>query len=132
MERQGGFIPDASTFGMRLAMVRQAKGWGNVAEAAKETGIPIASWRNWERDNREPHRLTTIAKQIAAVTGCDYLWLVHGPDRGEGGQPRSTHEYFDQSRLVASIGAGHSRTGRRPVTRTRPVTATRPRTPVPA
>lgn len=132
-QRQGsGWIADASTFGARLALIRQRMGWGNIAKAAKACDIAIDSWRNWEVDGREPHRMTTIAKQIAGATGCDYLWLVHGPDRGQGGEPRDTHEYFDQARLIATIGAGDHRSSRRPVTRTRPIRATRPRTPVAA
>jgi hypothetical protein len=77
-----GWTADDSTFGARLALIRQRMGWGNIARAAKECGVPTDSWRNWEVDGREPHRLTTIAMAIATKTGCDYLWLVHGPNRG--------------------------------------------------
>ena len=77
-----GWTPDDSTFGARLALVRQRMGWGNVDKAARECGIPVETWRSWERDKREPHRLVTIAMAIATRTGCDYLWLVHGPQRG--------------------------------------------------
>lgn len=77
-----GWTPDDATFGARLALVRQRMGWGNIAKAAKECGVPTDSWRNWEVDGREPHRRVTIAMTIATRTGCDYLWLVHGPDRG--------------------------------------------------
>lgn len=94
-------------------------GWGNVAEAAKACGIPVASWRNWERDNREPHRLTVIAKQISTATGCDYLWLLLGPD--DGGGSGTTHEYFRDARSIATVGEPtHRPSGRRPVRRTRP------------
>jgi len=57
-------------------------GWGNVKEAATACGLPTENWRRWERDGIEPRRLVTIAMTIATRTGCDYLWLVHGPDRG--------------------------------------------------
>lgn len=73
---------DDSSFGARLALVRQRMGWGNVKTAAEACGLPVESWRNWERDGVEPRRLTTIAMAIATKTGCDYLWLVHGPNRG--------------------------------------------------
>lgn len=73
---------DDSTFGARLALVRQRMGWGNVKAAAEACGLPVESWRNWERDGVEPRRLTTIAMAIATKAGCDYLWLVHGPARG--------------------------------------------------
>lgn len=69
---------DASTFGARLALVRQHMGWGNVKTAAEKCGLPVESWRNWERDGVEPRRMTTIAMTIASATGCDFLWLVHG------------------------------------------------------
>src|SRR5262245_32692478 len=48
--RAVGWIPDGSTFGARLAMVRQHVGWGNVELAATECGVPVQSWRRWERD----------------------------------------------------------------------------------
>lgn len=114
-----GWVADATTFGARLALIRQRMAWGNVAEAAKACGVPIASWRNWERDNREPHRLTTVAKQISGVTGCDYLWLVHGPDRGEGGSTLRFARDPLADRLVAVATEPANRPANR---RTRPVT----------
>jgi transcriptional regulator with XRE-family HTH domain len=80
--RQPGWVPNINTFGARLALARQAMGWGNVAEAANACGIPIASWRNWERDGREPRGLLNVAMKIAGVTGIDYRWLAIGPDDG--------------------------------------------------
>lgn len=115
---------DASTFGARLALIRQHMAWGNVKTAAEQCGLPVESWRNWERDGIEPRRLTTIAMTIATRTGCDYLWLVHGPDRG--GAVRSS-AYVPGERLVATAGqtadrrpsTGHATT--RPVRQTRPI-----------
>ncbi len=75
-----GWTATDETFGARLALVRQRMQW-NVTEAARECGINQQNWRLWEQ-GREPHRMVLAAKQIAARTGCDYLWLVHGPDRG--------------------------------------------------
>ena len=77
------WIADDSTFGARLALIRQKMGWGNIAKAAKEVGVPTDSWRNWEVDGREPHRMPTIAMAIATRVGCAYRWLVHGPGRGD-------------------------------------------------
>lgn len=74
------WVPEL-TFGARLALVRHRMGW-NIKEAAAACGLPAQSWRGWEVQGREPHRLTTIAAIIASRTDCDYLWLVHGPDRG--------------------------------------------------
>lgn len=117
VERAAGWVADASTFGARLALIRQRMGWGNVEKAAKACGISTETWRSWERDNREPHRMQTIARQIATATGCDYLWLLIGPDDGGGG---TTRQYFQPARSIATIGESHPSTGRRPVSRTRP------------
>lgn len=74
-----GWIADDSTFGARLALVRQRMGWGNIKEAAVACGVPVESWRRWERDGRKPHNVIKRAWQIAERTGCDYMWLLHGP-----------------------------------------------------
>jgi hypothetical protein len=148
-ERTTGWMADASTFGARLALIRQRMGWGNVEKAAKTCGISTETWRSWERDGREPHRITTIAKQIAGATGCDYLWLVHGPDRGEGGGPSTTHEYSAPidplaARVIRTVGESPlTASPTRPVRQTRPLRPpdrrdtprdtpkTRPRSPIP-
>lgn len=75
------WIPTDATFAARLALIRQRMGWGNVAEAAHACGLPVASWRNWERDGREPRRAVEIAQIIAGRTGCDLMWLLMGPQR---------------------------------------------------
>jgi len=75
------WVADDSTFGARLALIRQRMQWGNVAEAARECGLPVDSWRHWERDNMEPRRLVTIAMAIATKTGCDLNWLLYGPTK---------------------------------------------------
>lgn len=124
--RAPGWTPDASTFGARLALLRQAMHWGNVKEAAEACGIPPQTWRTWERDGREPHRLTTVAKQISGVTGVDWRWLALGPD-DDGGEP--THRYAPGERVVA-VGAGlHPTSPARAVQRTRPLAPRRPRLP---
>lgn len=74
-----GWIPDHGTFGARLAAIRQALGWGNVAEAARACDLPVSSWRNWERDGRLPFRYRDTCELIAAATGVDLDWLL-GPE----------------------------------------------------
>jgi hypothetical protein len=106
--RQGGWTADASTFGARLALVRQRMGWGNVKEAAEACGIPAENWRRWERDGREPHRITAIARQISTATGCDYLWLLVGP---EGGSMPATHAYTGSDEHVTSATVSAIRSG---------------------
>lgn len=135
-----GWTADDSSFGARLALIRQRMGWGNIARAAKECGVPTDSWRNWEVDGREPHRLTTIAMAIATKTGCDYLWLVHGPNRGARvptGRYVKTHvlrrrRAADQPADAGTFGqlraSSHSS---RPVRQTRPIIGGSPR-PLPA
>ena len=80
-----GWTADDSTFGARLALIRQHMAWGNVKEAATACGIPAESWRTWERDGVTPRRLVEIAGIIADRTGCDFGWLVAGP-RLRGGE----------------------------------------------
>lgn len=77
-------MPDDSTFGARLALVRQFMKWGNVKEAAVACGLPVESWRTWERDNVLPRRYTAICVTIADKTGCDLGWLLAGGQLREG------------------------------------------------
>jgi len=49
------WVPEL-TFGARLALVRHKMGW-NIKEAATSCGLPAQSWRGWEVDGREPHRI---------------------------------------------------------------------------
>jgi hypothetical protein len=114
---QTGWVADASTFGARLALIRQRMHWGNVKEAAEACGVPVESWRRWERDDREPHRRDTIAANIAHASGCDYLWLVHGPSRGKLPRRDSNTE---------PAGYGHVTHGPTHKIRSRPREAHRP------
>lgn len=71
-----GWVPDVSDFGARLALIRQYMGWGNVKEAAVACGLPVSSWRSWERDNRLPRDYRAICLAISQTTGCDLGWLM--------------------------------------------------------
>lgn len=88
---------DTSTFGARLALVRQ-----RVSIDNKACGVPVETWLSWERGSREPRRMTTVSKQVASATGCDYLWLRHGLDRGGSGGPAPARVY-SHTRLLATI-----------------------------
>jgi transcriptional regulator with XRE-family HTH domain len=98
-----GWIPSDATFAARLALIRQGKGW-NIKEAARICGQPAATWRLWEIGGALPRNETVTGKAIATASGCDYLWLVHGPGRGV------THGYRDAAadplaaRVVATAG----------------------------
>jgi hypothetical protein len=78
MSTRTGWTADDSTFGARLALIRQRMGWGNVKQAAAACGLPPESWRRWERDGRSPRDILDIAAVIAERTGCDYGWLLAG------------------------------------------------------
>lgn len=79
-----GWTVDDSTFGARLALVRQRMSW-NIKQAARECGIPAASWGSWE-NGALPRDYTMKCRLIAERTGCDYGWLLDGPglSAGEG------------------------------------------------
>jgi len=93
------WIPSDATFGTRLAMVRQRMGW-NQAEAARACGLPQTSWREWELEIGAPRNLVVIVKQIASAAGCDYLWLLAGPD---GKSPEPTRRLPGHDRVVATV-----------------------------
>lgn len=56
--------------------------WGNVKEAALACGLPVQSWRNWERDGRLPRDYVNVCHQIAERTGVDLGWLAGLPVSG--------------------------------------------------
>jgi transcriptional regulator with XRE-family HTH domain len=68
-----------NTFGARLAMIRQARGW-NVRQAAEHCKVPEQSWHNWE-DGKSPRDLAAKAQEIAERVPCDYVWLLAGVER---------------------------------------------------
>jgi transcriptional regulator with XRE-family HTH domain len=117
-----GWTVDDSTFGARLALVRQRMQW-NIKEAARECGIPAASWGTWET-GAMPRRYTEMCRLIAERTGCDFGWLALGPAGKD--RPAIAH-YFGLTdrgsdhldcpadnrppgRPLAGAGAGMSRT----------------------
>lgn len=119
------WVPSDETFAARLAMVRHRQGW-NMKEAARACGVPAASWRQWEVDEMIPRNQVTVAKQIATVAGCDFQWLLLGPE----GRSAATTRYFAHERVISSgsgrviSGMGHpSSSGgpRGPVISTRPI-----------
>jgi transcriptional regulator with XRE-family HTH domain len=71
-----GWVATDAAFGARLALIRQRMGWGNTKEAALACGLPVQSWRGWERDNRAPRDFIGTCQKIADATGCDLIWLA--------------------------------------------------------
>lgn len=109
------WVPNDSTWGARLALIRQRMKWTNVAQAARECGIPADSWRNWE-EGMEPRRLVTIAMAIATRTGVDVDWLVYGPNGKTVQVGQATSKYLSidplAPRVIAPVIHGDDR--RRP------------------
>ena len=64
------------TFGARLALVRQTRGW-NVKAAADACQVNPQSWTNWER-GASCRTIEATAQRVAEVSGCDYVWLMAG------------------------------------------------------
>lgn len=75
MTAEEEWVP-TDTFGARLALIRQAKGW-NVKEAAEFCGLTHQSWRNWEAGGGV-QRMDRVARKIAEATGVNYVWLLAG------------------------------------------------------
>lgn len=87
-----GWTADDSTFGARLALIRQRQGWGNVKEAAIACGIATETWRTWERDGVLPRNYAQVCQRISEATGADHYWLLTGT-KSSGPPPpaRSRH-----------------------------------------
>jgi hypothetical protein len=77
-EPRTGWIADDSSFGARLALIRQRMSWGNVKEAAEACGLPAESWRRWEHGTTVPRDVVEVAQVISKRTGCDFGWLLAG------------------------------------------------------
>jgi transcriptional regulator with XRE-family HTH domain len=92
------WIPDDTRFGARLALIRQRMEWGNVKEAALACGVPVQSWRSWERDNIQPRGYEGICRRIAAATGVDLDWLMRGRP---GGSPEKVGDDDRPTRNVS-------------------------------
>ena len=98
-DRAEPWIPDSSSFGARLALVRHAHGW-NVKEAALACGIAVQSWRNWE-EGRRPQDLLDACRKISSATGVSYDWLLDGRELVS-----RTGTGYDTSRYAATARGG--------------------------
>lgn len=100
-QSEEGWTADDRTFGARLALIRQHKGWGNVKEAALACRIPVESWRTWERDGVEPRNYLAVVEQISANTRCDYGWLRDGRPSGAPFDPKTRPRLGSNQRPTA-------------------------------
>ena len=98
-----GWRPDDTSFGARLALVRQRMGWGKVKEAALACGQPVESWRSWERDGRQPRDYIRICQDISERTGVDLAWLAGIPSGNPITAPAAPTgaQEFSDTRLAA-------------------------------
>jgi hypothetical protein len=129
-KRAPGWVPDLTSFGARLALVRQHVGWGNVKQAAEACGIPPETWRSWERDGMTPRSYMNACMKIAGVTQVDLNWLAVGPAgapaAGAAAPVEATHGYTPlkhDPRVVATIKGLSDRDTQRNMrtTRTSPI-----------
>lgn len=75
------WIPQADTFGARLALIRHRLRW-NAKEAALACDLPAQSWREWELRDRLPRDFERVCKKISARTGVNQIWLMTGLELG--------------------------------------------------
>lgn len=73
---QSNWIPDTSTFGARLALVRWRMGW-NLREAERECNLSQNSWGAYET-GRDPRRFVEVVNRIVLRTGVNRVWLMTG------------------------------------------------------
>lgn len=116
------WVPDANDFASRLAAVRHRMRW-NTKEAARECGVPAATWRLWE-EGAMPRNLITICMAIHGRTGVDLDWLVYGPVKpavNPGRVPTDRYAPVDliAPRVIGKVGHGDRR--RQPRGRVTPV-----------
>ena len=89
-----GWVPSTDDFGARLALVRHRRKW-NITEAARECGLPEATWRTWEKGSR-PHDMEGVCRAIAKAAGVNYVWLISGEVVGS---PLGSEVKSDNGRL---------------------------------
>lgn len=101
------WIPE-DTFGARLALVRQHRGW-NTTQAADAAGLNDQSWRNWEH-GKSVQRFELVCRKIAAASGCSLTWLLQGGELQRFKTGRRKHALSRHFSLVA--GGGDRTAGR--------------------
>lgn len=95
---EANWIPDASTFGARLALVRWRMGW-NIREAERECGLSQNTWAGWEH-GATPRDFVEVVSKIHWATGVNRVWLMTGegsPEPRESPEPPTStvkaHEF---------------------------------------
>jgi len=73
---QPGWIPDTSSFGARMALVRWRFGW-NYREAERECNTSKNLWAGWEQGSL-PRNFIEVVNRVVLRTGVDKMWLMTG------------------------------------------------------
>lgn len=107
------WVPDTSTFGARLALIRWKMGW-NIREAERECGISQNNWSGWEQ-GKAPRKIVEVVSSIHWATGVSRDWLMFGVGNPNGPEDES-HLGESNSRpihykvgIVSSIDAYRNR-----------------------
>ena len=80
--REGGdfavvddYTDATSTFGDRLALAREAAGFGQ-SQLAHQIGVRLPTLRNWEEDRAEPR--ANKLQMLAGMLNVSMVWLMSG------------------------------------------------------
>ena len=90
---QQSWIPDSSTFGARLALVRWHMGW-NIAEAERECQLSQNTWGGYEKGHN-PRYFVEVVNRIVLRTRVNKVWLMTGEGSPENDPDRGTMDYGD-------------------------------------
>ena len=110
VEDDNDFTDDASTFGDRIVVAREALGLA-PADLARKLGIKLETLENWENDRAEPR--ANKLQMLAGLLNVPIIWLMsgsgeHGLDGAESGAHRQ--ELIAELRKVREL---HSEIGTR-------------------
>lgn len=107
------WVPDASTFGARLALVRWKMRW-NVREAERECNVSQNTWAGWEA-GKKPRNILEVASSIVWATKVDRDWLLFGAGHPEGdgshlGESNSRPIHYSDAPVVSldAFRTGHA------------------------
>lgn len=90
---------EASTFGDRLALAREAAGMDQT-QLARRLGVKLSTIRNWEDDRSEPR--ANRLQMLTGLLGVSIVWLLTGD--GEGSPTPATSDPLDQSDAASLLG----------------------------
>lgn len=104
------WVPDTSTFGARLALLRWKMGW-NIREAERKCGISQNNWSGWEQ-GKAPRKIVEVVSRIHWATGVNRDWLLFGVGNPNGpvdGGPSNDGPYPANDDNLSSLDAYRNR-----------------------